>query len=158
MKAAKVKALHQGWIFIIIIFIIIVIIIQNVYWTTYFQQVHQIWVHNAQISECNHFLARFLVCWKDAAAVFLIPLWRDEKKVDFSCLIRSTVQGWGTGSETFPPSGRKFFFFLLSLCCAWPRYTDVLAAAEASPRHLQFTQRLTPDMTAGRQLWPHTGG
>lgn len=32
MKAAKVKALHQGWIFIIIIFIIIVIInLQNVY-------------------------------------------------------------------------------------------------------------------------------
>lgn len=34
MKAAKVKALHQGWSFIIIIFIII-IILQNVYWTTY---------------------------------------------------------------------------------------------------------------------------
>lgn len=31
MNAAKVKALHKGWIFIIIIFIIIVVISQNVY-------------------------------------------------------------------------------------------------------------------------------
>lgn len=31
MKALKVKALYQGWIFIIIIFIIIVVILKNVF-------------------------------------------------------------------------------------------------------------------------------
>lgn len=146
MRAAKVKALHQGRIFIIIWFIIIVIILQNVCWTTYFQQVHQIWVHNAQIFEFY------------ATAVFLIPSWRDEQKVDCGCLSRSAlgrVEARGRRRLLLLEESSSYSF---SRSFVPGRSTQLLAAAEASPRHLQFTLRLTPEMTAGRQLWPHSGG
>lgn len=116
-------------------------------------------MHNAQIFECNHFLACFLVCWKDATAVFLIPLWRDEKKVDCSCLIRSALcRVEAQGRRRFLRLEESSFFPLLSLFCSWPRYTDVPAAAGASPSvHAAFNPRYdcwTPALASQWRLEP----
>lgn len=49
-----------------------------------------------------------------------------------------------------------FFYLLLFVSCLW--CTDALTATQAFPQHCLLRQRLTPDMTAGRPLWPHSGG